>query len=147
MEHSSSWEVNRSSVSQEIPCILWNLGGHYRIHNSPPPVPVLNQIDPIHAPSHFSKNYFNIILPATLWSSKCSSFLRCPYLSPVCTSPRPHTCYMLCPSQSSWFDHPSDIWWGVQSIKLFFMQSSSLPCHLVSLRRVKIILACFWPQG
>jgi hypothetical protein len=25
------------------------------------------------------------------------------------------------PPQRSWFDHPNDIWLGVQSIKLFFM--------------------------
>jgi hypothetical protein len=34
---------------------------------------------------------------------------------------------MSCPSQSSWLDHPNDIWRGVQSIKLFVMQSSPLP--------------------
>jgi hypothetical protein len=37
------------------------------------------------------------------------------------------------PSQS-WFDHPNDIWWGVQSIKLPVMQSSPLPCYLSLLR-------------
>jgi hypothetical protein len=31
---------------------------------------------------------------------------------------------MSCPSQSSWLDHPNDIWWGLQSIMLFVMQSS-----------------------
>ena len=46
----------------------------------------------------------------------------------------PHTCYMPYPSQSSWLDHPSDIWWGVQSIKLVVMQSSPLPCYLVPVR-------------
>jgi hypothetical protein len=30
------------------------------------------------------------------------------------------------PSYSSWFDHPNDMWWGVQSIKLLVMQSSSV---------------------
>ena len=26
----------------------------------------------------------------------------------------PHTCYVPCPSQSSWLDHPNDIWWRAQ---------------------------------
>jgi hypothetical protein len=38
MEQIPSWEANRFSASQEIPCILWNPKGYYRIHNSPPPV-------------------------------------------------------------------------------------------------------------
>jgi hypothetical protein len=40
---------------------------------------------------------------------------------------------MSCLSRSSWLDHPNDIWWGVQSIKLFVMQSSSLSCYLIPL--------------
>jgi hypothetical protein len=39
---------------------------------------------------------------------------------------------MPCPSQSSWFDHPNDIWWGIQSIK-FLVVESTLPCYLVPL--------------
>jgi hypothetical protein len=38
-----------------------------------------------------------------------------------CTSPLLHTCHMPHPSLSSWFDHPSDICWGVQIIKLCVM--------------------------
>ena len=72
-------------------------------------------------PSHFLKVHFNIILPSTPRSSKLSLSLGFPHQHPICTSPLPHTIYMPLPSHSSSFDHPNNIWWEIQIIKLLIM--------------------------
>ena len=119
MEQSPSWIVNCFSACQEIPCILWNPKVHCRIYKCPPPVPILRQIDPVHAlTSHFLKIHLNSIFPSTPESSKWYlSFIFSQKIS-VYTTAVSHTCYMPCSPHSSWFDHQTNIEWGVQIIKL-----------------------------
>ena len=108
VEQSPSWEANRFLASQEIPHILWNQKVHYRIHNCPPPLPILSQLDPFQTPtSHFLK--INVIvlpyahgLPSCLFPSGFpTKTLYTPHLSP-------HTRYIPRPSHSSRFYRPNN---------------------------------------
>ena len=97
-EHSPSWEANRFSVSQEIPRILRNPEVHYRAYNSPPPVPILSQINPVHDPHPTSWRSI-LILSSHLYLGLPSSFLPsgfptqpldAPLLSAVCVTRPAH---------------------------------------------------------
>jgi hypothetical protein len=60
-ELSPSWGTANCAATQELPSILRNPKVQYRVHKSPPVVPILSHINPIH---------FNIVHPPMSLSSQ-----------------------------------------------------------------------------
>jgi hypothetical protein len=67
---SPSWGAANCAATQKFPTILRNPNIQYRIHKSPPLVPIVSHIHPIHSiPFYLSKIHFTIVRPPTSrWS-------------------------------------------------------------------------------
>jgi hypothetical protein len=74
---------------------------HHRAHNSPPTVPILCQMNPLHTPpTNLPKVHFDPILPSTPWSSNWSFSFGLSHQNPVHVSPLSHACHMPRPPHS-----------------------------------------------
>jgi hypothetical protein len=114
MELRPSSEVANCAATQGLHSILWNPKVHYCVHKSPPLVPILSQIDPVHTtPSYLLKSHFNIVHATVAWSSEWSLSLWLSHQYPVCIPPLPRSCYVPCTSHPPW-----PLWYFVTSLFL-----------------------------
>jgi hypothetical protein len=132
MELSPSWVDANCVATQEIPSILWNPQVHYRVHKSPPLVPILSQINPIQSnpihtiPSHpislrsilILFTHLRLGLPNGLLCSGFPTYNLYAFLFSPIHATCPYT------SHHHWLDHSNYTWRRVQAMKLLIMGCS-----------------------
>jgi hypothetical protein len=98
MEQSPSSEANSHSASQEITRPLWKPKVHYRVYNSPPLVPILNQMNPVYTfPHYFPRidlvlsSHLRLDLPSGLIRSGFPTKILYVFLISPCTLHAPTT--------------------------------------------------------
>jgi hypothetical protein len=113
-------KITGSQLVKEIFHIYWNPKVHYHIYKRPLPVPVLSQINPFHAPSHFLN--IILILSSHLYLGIPSGLF--PSCHPIKTlyepSLSPYVLHLLLVSLCFIYHHNKS-WWSVHTIILLIM--------------------------
>jgi len=109
MEQGPSRETESHVANQEISHLLRNPKVQYYVHRSPPLVPILNKMYPVHNfPHYFSKIYYNIIFPSMTMFSEWSPPFRFLDENTACISHLTHAGYM-CHQSYPRFHHPNNV--------------------------------------
>jgi hypothetical protein len=118
---------------------------HHRIHKSPPPVPILSQLDPIYTRANIPKIHSDPILSSAPWSSKRSLSFWFSHQNLVRISLLSHECHMSRPPHSPWFDLPNNILgWETASINnlmnILHTCTTSYEAELIEFETTKTML-------
>jgi hypothetical protein len=123
----SPWETNSHSTSHEFLFLLWNSKVRYGTHKSRPLVPVQS------TPSK-PISLISVLILRSIVIFRLSGLFHSGYpTETLYTSTYPHACYTPNLSHPPWFDHPHNILWSVQVMKLLVFQSSRASHHFLHL--------------
>jgi len=133
VEQSLSWEARSSATREEIFRSLQCMEPEVSLPYSQKPSTCPNS-EPYESsprlPQYFLKIHFDIMLPSRF--SKWCLTLRVPHQISVCIFCLSDRCHMSRTSHFSWFNHASNIWCGVQIMKLLTVQFSPLTFYVMS---------------
>jgi len=134
MQLSPSWEANISSACQENHRILWRPKVHQPVYKIPPLIPILSQMYPVYQPKHICWKSILIKLPHLHLGFPTFPLLQVSSLKPSMHLSRAP--YLLHSPQISCcrFDCPSCVWWHIQTMKLYIMESFPIPRFLDPLK-------------
>jgi hypothetical protein len=107
-----AWEAENCAATQELPSILWNPKLHYHVHKSPPIVPILSQINPVHTiPSYLRSililsTHLRLGLPSGLFPSASPTNILYGFFSPIRSTCHAHLILLhliiLCEEYNLW---------------------------------------------